>query len=82
MRTLQPLCWLWPTGYSNGVVSRPSIGFLAGIVRWSADEAFEADDFVGQARQSLANIVALLDEAGAKAEHIVCISWFVGNKKE
>jgi enamine deaminase RidA (YjgF/YER057c/UK114 family) len=82
VRTLQPPGWPRPKGYSNGVVASGTMVFLAGIVGWTADEVLESDDFVTQARQALANIVALLDEAGAKPEHIVRMTWFIADKTE
>lgn len=39
-------------------------------------------DFVDQARQAFANIVALVQEAGRGAEHIARFSWFVLDKNE
>jgi enamine deaminase RidA (YjgF/YER057c/UK114 family) len=52
------------------------------MVGWNEREAFETDDFAGQARQALSNIVAVLAEAGAGAEHIVRMTWFVSDKNE
>jgi enamine deaminase RidA (YjgF/YER057c/UK114 family) len=77
MRFLQPPDWPRAKGYSNGIAARGEIVFLAGIVGWNAQEVFETSDFAGQARQCFANITALLEEAGAKAEHVVRLTWFV-----
>jgi enamine deaminase RidA (YjgF/YER057c/UK114 family) len=41
-----------------------------------------AADFVAQARQALANIVAVLAEAGAAPEHVVRMTWYVIDKRE
>ena len=43
---------------------------------------FETDDFVGQVRQTLANIVAILAEAGAGPEHITSMTWYFTDKAE
>ena len=51
--------------------------FLAGQVGWNAEQVFESEDFVAQTRQALANIVALVAEAGGKPEHITRLTWFV-----
>ena len=56
--------------------------FLAGQVGWNAEQRFESGDFVAQARQSLANIVTLVAEAGGRAEHITRLTWFVLDKRE
>lgn len=64
MQILQPPTWMKPRGYSNGVTATGRIVFLAGQVGWNASGEFETNDFVGQARQALANIVSVLAEAG------------------
>lgn len=83
MQFLQPPGWAKPKGYSNGIVAVGRMVFVAGQVGWNAvAERFETDDFVGQARQALSNIVAVLAEAGAKPEHIVRMTWYVGDRRE
>ena len=83
MQILQPPSWGKPKGYSNGIVARGRMVFVAGQVGWNgAREKFETDEFVGQARQALANIVAVLAEAGARPEHIVRMTWYVGDRNE
>ena len=58
MKKLQPPGWKEAKGYSNGVVARGQLVFVAGQVGWNAEEKFETSDFVGQARQALTTIVA------------------------
>ncbi len=82
MRTLQPPHWVRPKGYSNGVAARGEIVFLAGQVGWNREEKLESDGFVEQAEQALRNIVVLLGEAGAAPEHVVRLTWFVGDARE
>jgi enamine deaminase RidA (YjgF/YER057c/UK114 family) len=82
VKTLQPPGWPRPRGYSNGIVAEGRMVFLAGIVGWNEREEFEASDFVGQARQALRNIVTLLAEAGAQPEHLVRLTWYVGDAAE
>jgi enamine deaminase RidA (YjgF/YER057c/UK114 family) len=41
-----------------------------------------SNDFTGQARQALRNIVAVLAEAKAKPEHVVRMTWYVVDKDE
>ena len=82
MQILQPPGWAKPKGYSNGVAARGRMVFVAGQVGWNPEGRFDAADFVGQARQALANIVAVLAEAGAKPEHIVRMTWYVTDKGE
>lgn len=79
---IQPRGWKEPKGFANGVVARGRLVFLAGQVGWNAAQQFASDDFVAQARQALANIAALIGEAGGKPEHITRLTWFVLDKKE
>jgi enamine deaminase RidA (YjgF/YER057c/UK114 family) len=82
MQILQPPGWAKPKGYSNGIVAKGRMVFVAGQVGWNAQEKFETSDFVGQTRQALSNIVAILAEAGARPEHIVRMTWYVGDRRE
>jgi enamine deaminase RidA (YjgF/YER057c/UK114 family) len=79
---LHPRGWKQPKGYANGIAAEGRLIFLAGQVGWTAEQRFECRDFIGQARQALANIVALVREAGGGAEHITRLTWFVVDKKE
>ena len=65
MQSLLPPGWSRPKGYSNGIVAKGRLVFVAGQVGWNAQEKFETSDLAGQARQALKNIVAILAEAGA-----------------
>ena len=56
--------------------------FVGGQIGWNGQQQFETDDFVGQARQALANVVAVLREGGAGPEHIVRMTWYVVDKRE
>jgi enamine deaminase RidA (YjgF/YER057c/UK114 family) len=82
MDILQPPGWAQPKGYSNGVAARGRVVCVSGMVGWDAQGRFHTDDFVGQARQALENIVAVLREAGAGPEHIVRMTWYVLDKRE
>jgi enamine deaminase RidA (YjgF/YER057c/UK114 family) len=75
-KVLQPAGWPRPRGYSNGIVARGTMIFVAGQIGWDTQEEV-VDGFVPQARKALENIVAVLAEAGAKPEHIVRMTWFV-----
>ena len=71
-------------GFSHGILAPAGsrILFVAGQVGWDAQETFRTDDLVGQVRQSLTNIVAILAEAGARPEHIVRMNWYLADKDE
>jgi enamine deaminase RidA (YjgF/YER057c/UK114 family) len=82
MQMLNPGGWSRPKGYSNGVAANGRMVFVAGQVGWDGNEVFQTDDLVGQVRQSLTNIVAILAEAGARPEHIVRMNWYLADSKE
>jgi enamine deaminase RidA (YjgF/YER057c/UK114 family) len=82
MQLLLPAGWPRPKGYSNGVAVRGRQIFIAGMIGWDAQGVFHSDDFAGQARQALQNIVDVLREADGKPEHIVRMTWYVTDKRE
>ncbi|MBP5991892.1 MAG: RidA family protein [Piscinibacter sp.] len=82
MQVLQPPGWEKPKGYVNGVAAEGRLVFVAGQIGWNAACRFDSDDFVAQTRQALANIVAVLAEAGARPEHIVRMTWYLTDKRE
>ena len=82
MRALQPPGWPRPRGYSNGVEARGRLVFTAGQIGWAPDGSFVAPDLAGQVRQTLANVLAVLAEAGAGPEHVVRLTWYVTSRDE
>ena len=82
MKILLPAGWTPPKGYANGVAARGTLVFVGGQIGWNGQQRFESDDFVAQTRQALANVVAVLAEAGARPEHIVRMTWYVTTKRE
>jgi enamine deaminase RidA (YjgF/YER057c/UK114 family) len=82
MQILQPPGWARPRGYSNGVVTRGQLVFVAGQIGWDAQCRFQTSDLTGQVRQALENVVAVLAQAGARPAHIVRMTWYVVDKQE
>lgn len=82
LQILQPPGWPKPKGYVNGIAARGTMVFIAGMIGWNRKGIFETDEFVGQTRQALQNILETLAEAGGKPEHLVRLTWFVTSKKE
>ena len=78
---LQPAGWPQPKGYANGIKARGDLLFIGGMVGWDKRGRFPAD-FVGQTRQLLANILAVMAEGGASAQHIVRMTWYVRDMDE
>lgn len=79
---LHPKGWKATPGYACGVAASGRMVFLGGLIGWNADQEFETDDFAGQVRQALENIVLVLAEAHARPEHIVRMTWYVTDKHE
>ncbi|NGZ88054.1 RidA family protein [Duganella aceris] len=82
MDFLQPPGWARPRGYSNGVAATGRTVCVSGMIGWDGQGVFHTDDFAGQVRQALHNIVEVLAEADARPEHIVRMTWYVLDKRE
>lgn len=80
MRVLQPAAWAPPVGYANGVEARGRIVFVAGQVGWDARQKFHSEDLAPQFEQALKNVLAVLAEAGGRAEHICRITAYCCDK--
>ena len=77
---LQPKGWAPTPGYSNGIAARGKQVFVAGQIGWDAACKLVGDDFTAQVEQALANIVAVLAEAGGGPQHITRMTWYVTDK--
>ena len=83
MKLIQPDGWLQPRGYANGLVAEGRLLVTAGQIGWDpATSKVVSDDFVEQARQALANVVAVLGAGGARPEHTVRLTWYVTDAAE
>ncbi|WP_295997850.1 RidA family protein [Rugamonas sp.] len=82
MEFLQPEGWARPRGYSNGVAASGKTVCVSGMIGWDGQGVFHTQDFAGQTRQALLNVVAVLAEAGAGPEHIVRMTWYVLDRHE
>ncbi len=82
-KTLLPEGWTRPKGYANGVIAQgDSMIFCGGQIGWNKDERFEYHDFIGQFRQALENVVAILGSAGAGPEHVTRMTWYVTDRQQ
>lgn len=81
-RRLQPAHWTRPRGYANGVLATGMHIAVAGQIGWSAAQQFESDDLVHQIRQALANVIAVLAEAGAGPQHVTRMTWYLTDKRD
>ena len=81
MQILQPPGWARPRGYSNGMAAKGHIVFIAGQIGWDEQCHFQTDDFAGQVRQALANVLSVLAQAGGRPDHIARMTWYVVDKR-
>ncbi len=81
-KILNPEGWALPKGYSNGIVASGEQIYIAGQIGWNKDCEFESDDFIDQCRQALQNVIDLLAQAQAGAEHITRMTWYLVDKQE
>lgn len=82
MNILQPAGWPRPRGFANGIAARGTVISVAGQIGWNPHGTFETDDLVGQVRQALSNVLAVLAEANAGPQHIVRMTWYLMSRDE
>ena len=81
-QVIQPEGWAPAKGYANGMLSADGHLFVGGQIGWTADQKFEAHDFIGQMKQALRNIRAVVEAAGGVPEDIMRLTWYVTDKAE
>ena len=80
MEVLQPPGWPRPRGYANGIAAEGKMVFVAGQIGWDEEQRFEAG-MAAQVRRTLANVLAVLAEAGGGPEHVVRLTWYVTDRE-
>jgi enamine deaminase RidA (YjgF/YER057c/UK114 family) len=83
LETIQPKDWKKPSGYSNGVLVKAAgrLLFVAGQVAWDRDQKLVGrGNFATQFEQALKNVLAVIEAAGGKPEHVVRMTCFVTDK--
>lgn len=84
LRAVQPAGWKRPSGYSNGMLAaagRRTL-FVAGQVAWNAEqELVGRGDLPAQFRQALSNVLAVVEAAGGRPEHLVDMTVYVTDKR-
>lgn len=79
---LQPQGWARPRGYSNGTAATGRQVFIAGQIGWDATGRFNGSALADQVRQTLANIVLVLAQAGGRPQHVMRMTWYVTDLEE
>jgi enamine deaminase RidA (YjgF/YER057c/UK114 family) len=80
--TVHPEGWKPARGYANGMIATGRVLFVGGQIGWTADQVFEAHDFIGQMTQALHNIRTVVEAAGGSVADIVRLTWYVTDKAE
>ena len=73
---VQPEGWRKPKGYANGMMGRGRLVLTGGLLGWDENEVF-AEGFIPQVEQTLKNVVAVVEAAGGRPEHIARLTWYV-----
>lgn len=69
-------------GYSNGIILGPGrVLFVAGQIGWDREARIVSDDFAAQFAQALANVMAVVREAGGGPEHVGRLTIYVTDKQ-
>jgi enamine deaminase RidA (YjgF/YER057c/UK114 family) len=73
-----------PRGYSNGVLADAGgrLLFIAGQVAWDRQQQIVSDDLVEQFDRALANVIAVVSEAGGRPEQIARLIIYVTDKND
>lgn len=80
-KAANPPLWPRPSGYANAMVAEGKIIAIAGQIGWDpVTKKLVSADFVQQTRQALANVLTVLEAAGAKSEHLIRLTWFITDR--
>ena len=73
-----------PRGYSNGVLTEAGgqLLFIAGQIGWDEQQKLVSADFVEQFDRALMNVIAVVTEAGGRADEIARLLIYVTDKQE
>lgn len=73
-----------PRGYSNGVITKPGNGllFISGQIGWNEQQKIVSADLVEQFDRALANLIAVVAQAGGSPDRIARLVIYVTEKNE
>ena len=73
-----------PRGYSNGVLTDAGgrLLFISGQVGWNQQQQISSDELVEQFDLALANVIAVVNEAGGRPNQIARLIIYVTDKNE
>lgn len=73
-----------PRGYNNGLLG-PAGGrtlFVAGQIAWNEAQEIVSDEFAAQFERALANVLAVVTEAGGSPAHLGRLTLYVVDRRE
>jgi enamine deaminase RidA (YjgF/YER057c/UK114 family) len=71
-----------PRGYNNGILANPGrMLAIAGQIACDADGKLVSGDFAAQFQRTLANVIAVLHEAGGVPGDLISLRIYVTDKK-
>ena len=71
-----------PRGYSHGILATGRLLFVAGQIGWDAKAQIVGAGFVEQFHQALANVLAVVREAGGSPESVARLTIYVTDRSE
>ena len=80
--TIHPEGWAPAKGYANGMLAPDGTLHVGGHIGWDADQRIVPGGFIGQMRQALENVVAVVEAAGGTASDVARLTWFVTDKRD
>jgi enamine deaminase RidA (YjgF/YER057c/UK114 family) len=80
MTIVNPPGWPAPQGYSNGIIAEGRLLFVAGQVGWDASGTIVSDRLIDQFDRALANVLAVVQAAGGRADSIARLTIFVTDR--
>jgi enamine deaminase RidA (YjgF/YER057c/UK114 family) len=83
-KLINPVSLGSPRGFSNGVLTDAGgrLLFVAGQIAWDDTQTIVSENFVEQFDRALANVIAVVSEAGGRPEQIARMTVYVTNKLE
>ena len=83
-KLINPVSLGSPRGFSNGVLTDAGgrLLFVAGQIAWDETQMIVSENFVEQFDRALANVIAVITEAGGRPEQVARMVIYVTNKLE
>ena len=83
-KLINPVSLGSPRGFSNGVLTDAAgrLLFVAGQIGWDETQTIVSENLVEQFDRALANVIAVITEAGGRPEQIARMVIYVTNKLE